>query len=140
MADNIEQLLKIAQDESASDLHLNVNRPPIIRVDGKLLRLDDHPTLQTEDVQVILDRIAKPEQVRKFLEHYELDFSYDNQQIGRFRVSACMQKGSISLAFRLLHEARLSASPIAAAKSPPAYSKTYATQRLQLGPKMSPST
>jgi twitching motility protein PilT len=102
MTDNIEQLLKIAQIESASDLHLNVDRPPIIRVDGKLLRLDDHPTLQTEDVQEILNRIAKPEQVRKFLEHHELDFSYDNPQIGRFRVNACMQKGSISLAFRLL--------------------------------------
>ncbi len=102
MPDQIESLLTIAQEKSASDLHLNVNRPPIIRVDGKLQRLDTRPILEDKDIREILEDVASQEQINKFTKHQELDFSYDNQQLGRFRVNACIQQGSISLAFRLL--------------------------------------
>ena len=102
MFEQIENMLRIAQEKTASDLHLNINRPPIIRIDGKLQKLNDYPKLEDKDIRSILDEVASPEQVDKFLKHHELDFSYDNPQIGRFRVNACLQKGSISLAFRLL--------------------------------------
>jgi twitching motility protein PilT len=118
--EQIVSLLEIAQEQSASDLHLNINRPPIIRVDGKLQRLENHPNLQDKDIREILESVASQEQVKKFLEHQELDFSYDNPQIGRFRVNACFQKGSISLAFRLLMRVL---SPLDALGLPPIYSE-----------------
>ena len=102
MPEHIVSLLEVAQEKSASDLHLNVNRRPIIRVDGKLQRLDNYPNLEDKDIQGILESVASQEQIDKFIKHQELDFSYDNPQIGRFRVNACIQQGSISLAFRLL--------------------------------------
>jgi twitching motility protein PilT len=102
VSEKIVNLLTIAQEKSASDLHLNVNRPPIIRVDGKLDRLDDYPDLTEKDIREVLESVASQVQIDKFIEHHELDFSYENAQLGRFRVNACLQKGSISLAFRLL--------------------------------------
>ena len=102
MPDRIEGLLKIAQEQSASDLHLNINRPPVVRIDGRLQKVDNQPNLSDTDIREILERITNEEQMERFLKQQELDFSYDNPNIGRFRVNACIQKGSISLAFRLL--------------------------------------
>ncbi len=118
MSQKIEDLLSIAQEESASDLHLNVNSPPVIRVDGRLRRLDKHPELDDKDIREVLETVANHDQINKFLTHHELDFSYDNPKIGRFRVNACMQKGAISLAFRLL---MLVLSPLTALGLPKIY-------------------
>jgi twitching motility protein PilT len=101
-SDKIESLLTLAQEKAASDLHLNVGRPPIIRVDGKLEKLDHHSELEENEIQAILESVANKTQVQKFFDRRELDFSYDSPVLGRFRVNACRQKGSISLAFRLL--------------------------------------
>jgi twitching motility protein PilT len=102
MPDIIENLLSIAQEQSASDLHLNVGRTPILRVDGKLMKIHDHPEINDETIREILRTVTTEQQMNRFLEQQELDFSYDNPFIGRFRVNACVQKGNISLAFRLL--------------------------------------
>ena len=102
MPDTIENLLSIAQEQSASDLHLNVGSTPILRVDGKLIKLHDHPEVNGETIREILRTVTTEQQMNKFLKQQELDFSYDNPLIGRFRVNACVQKGNISLAFRLL--------------------------------------
>ena len=99
---DIRELLTVAMKESASDLHLNVNSPPIIRVDGRLQRLDGRQEIQAGDIEAVLAKVATQEQRAKFSEEQELDFSYDSPQLGRFRVNALMQKGTVSLAFRLL--------------------------------------
>jgi twitching motility protein PilT len=92
----------IAQEKSASDLHLNVDRQPVIRIDGKLQKLDNYPPMGAKEIHDILVSIVSPEQMNKFLNNRELDFSYENEKKGRFRVNACFQKNTISLAFRLL--------------------------------------
>jgi len=102
MAVQIQSLLEIAQEISASDLHLNVNRPPILRIDGKLKKLDNHPDIKQADIEEILEQVTNQDQRNRFLEQKELDFSYENTEIGRCRVNACIQQGVISLAFRLL--------------------------------------
>ncbi len=101
MPSKIESLLALAQEKSASDLHLNVDRHPVIRIDGKLQKLDNHPPMGAKEIHGILVSIVSPEQMDKFLTNKELDFSYESET-GRFRVNACFQKNTISLAFRLL--------------------------------------
>ena len=102
MSRKIEEMLALATEECASDLHLNVHSPPIIRVDGRLKKLDNWPEIQAEEIAEILGNISTQEQRNRFLVEQELDFSYDTPDLGRFRVNALMQKGAISLAFRLL--------------------------------------
>lgn len=102
MAIDIIELLNVAHDMSASDLHLNHNRTPIVRIDGKLKKLDKYPILKQEDIQKTLEQITSPDQLNRFNERKELDFSYEDNKAGRFRVNACLQQGTISLAFRLL--------------------------------------
>ncbi|HEY32603.1 MAG TPA: PilT/PilU family type 4a pilus ATPase [Dehalococcoidia bacterium] len=102
MTVKIADLLVTAQEMSASDLHINVNRPPIVRIDGKLKKLDNYPDIEQKDLQEILEVVTNQEQLKRFLEQKELDFSYEDEQIGRCRVNSCIQKGVISLAFRLL--------------------------------------
>jgi twitching motility protein PilT len=98
----IEDLLTIAREKTASDLHLNVDRPPVVRVDGKLQKLDDHPNVTDKEIHEALESITTQEQRNRFFASRELDFSYKNEKIGLFRVNACFQRNSISLAFRLL--------------------------------------
>jgi len=102
MGTQIISLLKTAQEMSASDLHLNIDRPPIVRIDGRLKRLEHYPDMEQSTLQEILEEVASPDQINKFYERRELDFSYENVEVGRCRVNACIQQGSISLAFRLL--------------------------------------
>jgi twitching motility protein PilT len=102
MSSQIESLLTVAQEKGASDLHLNADRTPVIRVDGKLQKLDSYSNLGDKEILEILEGITSPEQMKKFLANKELDFSYESEKTGRFRVNACYQKNSISLAFRLL--------------------------------------
>ncbi len=102
MVDKIVDLLETARDMSASDLHLNVDRPPIVRVDGKLKKLPDCGDLGEKDLRGILEAIASQEQMRRFHECRELDFSYEDERVGRCRVNACIQQGVVSLAFRIL--------------------------------------
>ncbi len=118
MPGNIESLLAIAQEKAASDLHLNVDRTPVIRVDGKLQKLDNHPPLDNKEIHEILAGITSAEQMGKFLDNKELDFSYESEKTGRFRVNACYQKNAISLAFRLLMRVL---SPLEVLGLPPIY-------------------
>ncbi|MCX6003911.1 MAG: response regulator, partial [Chloroflexi bacterium] len=94
-----DRLLKLTVDKSASDLHLRASRPPILRIDGVLVR-QDLPPVSAEEIEEILASITKPEQKDTFRKDMELDFVYVAPGIGRFRVNALWQTGTISLAFR----------------------------------------
>lgn len=102
MSIQIESLLSKAHEMSASDLHMNINRPPILRIDGILARLDGYPNVVNTDIQLVMEQVTSHEQLTRFYQEKELDFSYDDVIAGRCRVNACLQKGTISLAFRLL--------------------------------------
>jgi twitching motility protein PilT len=102
MAVNIEYLLNTARDLDASDLHLNIANKPAVRIDGNLKVMSDQPVLKNEDLIEVFNTVTNETQRNKFLVDLELDFSYEKSGLGRFRVNALMQKGAISLAFRLL--------------------------------------
>ncbi len=99
---NIEELLQTMIDKSASDLHLTVPSKPILRIEGLLVSQDNFPPLRPDDVESVLHQITNKEQRATFEKEHELDIAFSVSGIGRFRANAMKQRGSTSLAFRLV--------------------------------------
>jgi twitching motility protein PilT len=99
MALPLPQLLKIMVDEGGTDLHVTTNSPPVIRVHGKLKRVE-HPMLTPAETKQIIYSILNDNQKYKFEEHWELDFSFGIKGIARFRANIFMQRGAVAGAFR----------------------------------------
>lgn len=97
----ILDILKIAIDAGASDVHLTVASPPIMRVNGKLLKIGEDRLLP-DDSMAIIKEILTEKQIEQFEERGELDFSYSNPGLGRFRVNIYKQRGSYSMALRVV--------------------------------------
>jgi twitching motility protein PilT len=95
----LESLLNAMAETDASDLHLKVDSPPILRVDGELRPIDGLQPLRPEAVFAIFKELSSEEQREAFAANPELDFSYEGTR-ARFRVNASMQRGTISLALR----------------------------------------
>jgi twitching motility protein PilT len=98
---NYKAVLQAMIRENASDLHLKVGRPPILRVDGELRALE-LPSLKPEDVRSIGEQILPPKQRREFDAEKEADFAVGVPGVGRFRVNMYQQRGSIAYAFRAI--------------------------------------
>lgn len=98
----IQEMMAQVIQQSASDLHLVVGTPPVLRVHGKLFAIEGQPALTQQDTESLLMNVLEPEQQGVFLGNKEVDFSYQYGEYGRFRVNAYYQKGGISLAFRLI--------------------------------------
>ena len=89
-------------ESGASDLHISVPSPPILRIEGRLVAQKDLPPVQPRDVQDVFDSISTEKQREAFDRDLELDFAYSLPGRARFRVSAMRQRGSVSLAFRFV--------------------------------------
>lgn len=99
MALPLPQLLKIMVDEGGTDLHITTNAPPVIRVHGKLKRIE-HPPLTADETKQIIYSILNDNQKYKFEDMWELDFSFGIKGIARFRANVFMQRGAVAGAFR----------------------------------------
>jgi twitching motility protein PilT len=99
---DIFQLLRIAKEKVASDMHLVLSSPPMLRILGQLQPLDGMAPLTAEDINQAFLQIATPEEREYFHRHKELDFAYTLPGVGRLRCNAAQQRGVISLALRLL--------------------------------------
>lgn len=97
----ISELLRITLDRDASDLHLAVGRPPVIRVDGRLVNIDA-PPLTPADTRRLIYGILTDLQKQKFEEFKELDFSLSVSNLARFRVNVHYQRGTVAAAFRAI--------------------------------------
>lgn len=99
MAVALDDLLKKVIDVEASDLHLKVGSPPVMRIDGEL-----HPTslesLSPTDTEAYAQSIFTQRAAKEFRETSEADFAYGKQELGRFRVNVYRQRGSVSLVLR----------------------------------------
>jgi len=98
--EHIAELLKLTIDKKASDLHLRVPSPPVLRIDGALAPQEDLPPVTAQDIEMIFQYITTPEQRNTFLGDLELDFAYSIHGLARFRVSVMKQRNTISIAFR----------------------------------------
>jgi twitching motility protein PilT len=101
---DLNAVLAVAVDRGASDVHLKVGQPPVMRFDGDLMPLDRGEPLDSFQLQEVLDLIGRhsPSRVRRFEETGELDLAYQVQGLPRFRVNAFRQRGDISFAFRVI--------------------------------------
>ena len=96
-----EKIVKQAKISESSDIHLGVGRPPIFRVTGQIVPLEDEEKLSEKDTQELLHYLAGEERYQLFLKKKDLDLSFEVEGV-RLRVNAYFQKGTISMAFRLI--------------------------------------
>ncbi|MBI4180777.1 MAG: type IV pilus twitching motility protein PilT [Chloroflexi bacterium] len=97
---DINLLLTKALDLKASDLHLAVTYPPMLRIRGELKPIAGLSSLTPSDIEEILCILIDDEARQSFYRNKELDFSYSLPGLARFRVNASFQRGSVSLSLR----------------------------------------
>ncbi len=98
----IEEILELTVRKKASDLHISSYLPPVLRIDGELIRTN-LPVLSPEDVETLIFPILTNEQRRTLEQTWELDFGYGLHGIGRFRVNIYKDKGNYAAAFRTVN-------------------------------------
>ena len=98
----IEILLEEVVKKDASDLHLQVGLPPMLRVDGSLKPIPDIPPLDYQAVEKIVLSVMEDDQKAILEKDKEVDFSFSFGDYGRFRVNAFHEKGNIAAALRLI--------------------------------------
>ena len=97
---HIDDLLRMTMAKGASDLHLKAGGVPVLRINGELVTQDGMSKITSEDMKQVFEEIATDEQRSSFAEELELDFAYQVNGVGRFRVNVYLQRGVISLACR----------------------------------------
>lgn len=98
----IKELLEITINKKASDLHLIAGVPPMLRIDGVLKPIVGQEALTPKAAEELVFSLINEEQKEILLVNKELDFSFDYQARGRFRVNAYYQRGKLAAALRLL--------------------------------------
>jgi twitching motility protein PilT len=98
----LNEILKIALKGGASDIHMKSGLPPMFRVDGALVPLKNGERLLPEDIQRMAFSIMNPVQKQRFEEAREADLAYGIPGLGRFRVNAFQQRGTVGVVFRVI--------------------------------------
>ncbi|HSX34017.1 MAG TPA: type IV pilus twitching motility protein PilT [Candidatus Saccharimonadales bacterium] len=98
----IEVLLEEVVKKKASDLHLQVGLPPMIRIDGTLTPVSGADVLSDEAVETLIFAILDEDQKQILLKDKEFDFSFAFGDLGRFRVNAFHERGNLAAALRLI--------------------------------------
>ena len=98
----IDDLAVRLVEMEGSDLHLKSGVPPVVRTRGLLSYLEDYPALRPEDTQAMLDDIIPENLVDEFERDGEADFSHAAPNVGRFRVNAFKQRGTVSIVMRFI--------------------------------------
>jgi twitching motility protein PilT len=101
---DLDTLLARAVELGASDIHLKLGRPPMLRRDGSLGPMEEAPDLSEDDLDSFLQRVTKvkPERYAQFHESGDLDIAYQSGDLPRFRVNGFRQRGNVSFAFRVI--------------------------------------
>lgn len=97
----IEELLRIAKERQASDLHVTVGIPPKARINGELVDLE-YPKLMPQDVEGIINPILSEHTKQILNRHGEADFAYSIAGMGRYRVNVFKQRGSYAFVMRIV--------------------------------------
>ena len=97
----LELLLRTMIDRGASDLHLTEHSPPILRVDGELIRIKTPPLTKADTMRLCCTDLTQ-EKAKRFEEELELDLSVDLEGVGRFRVNLFRQRGAVAGAYRAI--------------------------------------
>ncbi|MDE2125964.1 MAG: type IV pilus twitching motility protein PilT [Armatimonadetes bacterium] len=98
---HIDDLLKLLVEREASDLHLRVDEPPVMRIHGVLTRLD-MPVISEHDIYELIHPVMSPDREARFEQTMELDTSYAVPGLSRFRVNIFRQQGHIGAVMRVI--------------------------------------
>jgi twitching motility protein PilT len=100
----LNPLLRRAVELGASDIHLKVGIPPILRRDGALGPLEECAIVTDRDLEAVVEVIGKrsPERLEAFKQTGDLDIAYEDEDLPRFRVNAFRQRGHVSIALRVI--------------------------------------
>ena len=101
---DLNAILRIGVELGASDIHLKVDQPPMLRTDGVISPLPECPALSEQNLLAALEAVTRvtPERLRQFHESGDLDLAYTSDGLPRFRVNVFRQRGAISFAFRVI--------------------------------------
>ena len=97
----MERLFQLMKEKNASDMFFAVNSPVHIKINGNLIPINQH-RLEPENIHSLLSEIASPEQMAELERENELNMGVSVPNLGRFRLSAFRQRGSISAVFRFV--------------------------------------
>lgn len=100
---NIKELLRVAAEEKASDLHLVVGLPPVLRINGELLYIEGKRNLTNRDTEEMIDQIVNANQKERFISTRELDFGYEEGNF-RYRINLHFEKNNIGLVARVISD------------------------------------
>jgi twitching motility protein PilT len=97
-------VLSQAVELGASDVHFKLGQPPVVRIDGELQLIADHPPMNESSLEEVLYSVTAiaPRRRELFEESGELDIAYSHPTLPRFRVNGFRQRGSVSFAFRII--------------------------------------
>ena len=101
---DLNAILRISVELGASDIHLKVDQPPMLRTDGAIAPLPECPALSEQNLLTALETVTHvtPDRLRQFHETGDLDLAYTAEGLPRFRVNVFRQRGAISLALRVI--------------------------------------
>lgn len=99
---DINELLQKAHSLEASDLHIKVGSPPILRIFGELTPLTSEKRVSHDDAYVIAQSVMNPVQAEIFKKKNDLDLAYSVPGLGRFRCNIFMQRGTVGIVFRVI--------------------------------------
>lgn len=99
---NINQLLELTVARNASDLHLSVGFPPMLRIHGDLFPVPGESIVEPDHIETLIKPLLSPIQENVFKQTMELDFSFEFEGKARFRANIYRQKGHIAAALRLI--------------------------------------
>ena len=99
---HVNDLLKVAVESGASDLHLKVGTYPMMRVRGTLVPAAEDKRLDPEDMVAMAAAVLPTSLRQRFNDNHEVDLAYSVAGLGRFRCSAFQQRGSIGMIFRVI--------------------------------------
>jgi twitching motility protein PilT len=97
----IDQYFKFMKEQGASDLHLSTGNPPILRINGELIRIDA-PAFGSDDLKALVYEIAPEHKIKVFEETGDVDFGYEYPGFARYRANFFNQKNGIAAVFRLI--------------------------------------
>lgn len=98
----LEELFKTVVEKKGSDLHLKAESAPLIRIDGELVEQEDYPILSSEIIRDLIYSVLTEEQVERFEEEFELDFSVSSSNGIRLRANIMKERGNMGAVFRVI--------------------------------------
>ena len=100
--EDMEKLLRTLVERRASDLHLRVGEPPLLRADGEMKRLDGYAPLTNDKLETMLISIMPEKNRREFVELSDTDFAYEIKGLARFRANALRERKGAAAVFRVI--------------------------------------